>query len=198
MRKLLSACWVHALNACLCFLASTMFEMVCKISGNVSDRALKWTLSGGCSRHLSLGVRSVAPESTHFESYWASHPGVHSHQWGLWDILESLDKYSNKCSYLYMLANFYRLFINSLLPHSDQNFWFADGDNIWISGLGVLVLKMCHSGWRLPFNWYLTSAPVNCPWDQEDRDTQPICLDLYLNTLVWYHDDHRLTAHCIF
>lgn len=118
MRKLLSACWVHALNACLWFLTSTMFEMVCKISRNVSDRALKWTLSGGCSRHLSLGVRNVAPESTHFESYWASHPGVHSHQWGLWAILESLDKYSNKCSYLHMLANFYRLFLSTLCWHT--------------------------------------------------------------------------------
>lgn len=101
----------------------------CKISGNVSDRALKWMLSGGC-----FGCEERCSREYSFWIFF--HPGVHSHQWGLWAILESLDKYSNKCSYLYMLANFYRLFINSLLPHSDQNFWFADGDNIRISGLG--------------------------------------------------------------
>lgn len=138
----------------------------CKRQSSEVD-AVRWLLLPpifGCEEHCSREY-----------SFWIllSFPswGSQSHQWGLWAILESLDKYSNKCSYLHMLANFYRLFINSLLPHLDQNFWFADGDNIWISGLGVLVMKMCHSGWSFPFNWYLTSTAVNCPWDQEDRDT---------------------------
>lgn len=40
-----------------------------------------------------------------------------------------------------MLANFNGLFVNSLLPYSDQNFRFGDDDNIGVLGMGVLVIE---------------------------------------------------------